>query len=78
MQNAPTLNIGLELYFIAFFDLDSARINAMELGQISWVAVKEYCEALGLDEDTTEAMHHHVAAMDETYREFVRKKSGNK
>lgn len=75
IENAPSIWAGLELYYLGFLDLNSSRSFGMALGPISWVVIEQYCRLKGLDEDQTEAMHHHVAAMDKVYLEHMDKKS---
>lgn len=74
IQNAPFIWPGLELYYIGFLELTSSRSIGMGLGPISWLSVQQYCVLKGLDEEQTEAMHHHIAAMDEVYLKHMRKK----
>lgn len=74
IQNAPRLRFGLELYYGAFFDLCSCRLNAWDFGEIPWTATNEYCRTLGLDEDQTEKMHYFIALLDRTYLRIMRKK----
>lgn len=47
----------------------------MTLGPIPWRVIREYCQILDLDEDQTEAMHHHIREMDKAYLEAVKKKT---
>ena len=75
IQNAPSLRPGLELYYIAFQDLMASRSSGMGIGPIWWSTVQSYCEAKGLDENQTEAMHNHIKAMDTVYLKHVNKKT---
>ena len=56
-------------------DISDSRQIGMGLGPIPWVVVHEYCNALELDDDQREAMHHHIRAMDGAFLEHNRKKS---
>lgn len=75
IQNAPSLKPGLELYYIAFQDLMASRNSGMSLGPIWWSTIQTYCDAKRLDEEQTEAMHHHIKEMDTVWLKFMNKKS---
>lgn len=70
IQNAPELQLGLGLYFGAFFDLNSCRQNGMGVGQIPWTAVQDYCEHLGLSDEQTADMHSHIRDMDQAFLKY--------
>jgi hypothetical protein len=74
IQNAPSLEPGLELYYSGFLDLCSSRTIGMQASPISWVTVEEYCKAFHLDEEQVEAMHYHIQSMDQVYLETASKK----
>lgn len=67
IANAPELQEGLEMYLRAFSDLDSCRSVGMGPGRIPWREVQAYALAIEADEEQREALHHHVAALDEAY-----------
>jgi len=67
---APEIASGLELYYYGFIDIG--------LGPISWKVVHDYCVALELDEDQTEAMHYHITEMYGALMEHNRSKSKGK
>ena len=73
IQNAPEILPGLQLFFIGFLDLSSSRQIGMGLGAVPWKTIFDYCEAFGLDEEQTEAMHHHIRVMDTAYINFKKK-----
>jgi len=62
------------LFYNAFKDLNSERTD----GAIPWSAVQNYCKELELDNTQTEAMHHHIVAMDATQDKFYTAKSKKK
>lgn len=66
-QDSPELEIGDELWFGAFWDLNSCRQIGWDLGPISWLVVQEYCRHLGLSTEQTEDMHYYIAELDEVY-----------
>ena len=75
IQNAPSLKPGLELYYLAFMDLMASRTIGMAAGPIWWSTVQTYCDAKVLSESQTEAMHHHIKAMDTVYLKHISKKT---
>jgi len=66
---------GLELYYLGFMDLMSSRQVGFGLGPIWWETIQSYCERKKLSEEQTEAMHHHIRAMDEVYMKHLEKKT---
>ena len=64
IANAPRLNLGLELYLQAFYDLDSERTIGLSLSPIPWSAIHNYCECNLLGEEQTENMHYFIRRMD--------------
>lgn len=75
IANAPELQMGLSLFFEAFFDLHTTRTVGLEQGPIPWPAVEEYAQRLGLDEGQREELHVYVRAMDNAYLEWSRAKA---
>lgn len=75
IKNAPNLLPGLEFYYVAFMDLTSSRpLGFGGVGALSWEVIQSYCSHYRLDDDQTEAMHHHMREMDMAYLEKMRKK----
>jgi hypothetical protein len=74
IQNAPSLLPGLELYYIGFTDLINSRNVGMGVSPIWWGTIQDYCDRKKLDEEQTEAMHHHIKAMDGVYLNLSQKK----
>jgi len=74
IQNAPTLLMGLELFFLGFMDLSSSRQIGMGMGPIPWQAINQYCTSIELNEEQTEAMHHHIRELDTCYLKHKNKK----
>jgi len=76
IQNAPSIWPGLELYYIGFLELTTSRqFGGFGIGPIPWLAIEQYCHVKELDEDQTEAMHHHVSEMDKAYIKHQQKKN---
>jgi hypothetical protein len=67
IKNAPSLEIGLDLYLSAFFDLESDRQIGFGIGPISWSVVNEYAKAYHLDEIQCEKLHRYIKMMDSVY-----------
>lgn len=75
IQNAPSLWAGLNLYYNGFHDLSASRMTGFGLGPIWWSTIQQYCDSLGLSEEQTETMHHHIREMDTAYLKHMAKKS---
>lgn len=71
ISKAPDLNIGLEMYWQAFWDLTTCRQIGMGVGPIPWTSVQEYSILLELDEEQTDDLHYHIAVMDNEYLKWV-------
>ena len=71
---APEIELGLELYYNGFIAISDSRQIGMGLGPIPWKVVHDYCVAMELDEEQSEAMHHHIREMDGAFLEHNRKK----
>ena len=76
IQNAPVLELGLELYYEAFCNLNSCRIGGMSIGEVPWTAIQQYCEAYNLDSEQTSDMHIYIKLMDSKYIKYRAKTSG--
>lgn len=74
MQNAPSLWLGLELYWAAFWDLTTCRAAGWSVAPIPWNSIKEYGEMLELDEEQTESLFYLVRAMDNAYMDYRARK----
>lgn len=72
IKNKPELLPGLDLYYLAFFDISDCRSMGMQVGPIPWTVVRTYANELGFDQDQTEALHYHIRMMDD---EFLRRNS---
>lgn len=79
IANAPRLQIGLELYYDAFWELGSCRAFGWSMGPIPWVAINDYAETFDFDGEQREALFHYVRVMDQAYLNFhAPKDTGNK
>lgn len=73
IKNAPSLEIGLDLYLSAFFDLESDRQIGFGIGPISWSVVNEYTKANQFDDEQRQKLQRYVKAMDSVYLSHVNK-----
>jgi hypothetical protein len=65
IAEAPELCLGLELYYTAFWALSTCRALTMSgPGYIPWQSMMDYARSLGLDEEQTDDLFHHVRSMD--------------
>ena len=79
IRDKPTLNIGLELYFEAFYALCSTKqLGFGTLGPISWLAVQKYIEVCRFDEYQARVLHLAVPLMDAVQTEYASKNQPRK
>lgn len=72
------MTFGLELYFIAWFDLDSERATGFGLGPIPRSAMVSYAREYGLSEEQKEDLLYLVREMDNDYLARQAKKKPSK
>ncbi len=77
IQNAPDLWLGLEFYFRAFVDLNTCRSSGWSPGPIAWMDTQAYAASLGMDEEETDTLHTHIAAMDRAFLKRIDQKNKN-
>lgn len=70
IQNAPELELGLELFWSAFWDLNSSRPIGLDEGPIRWVDIWDYCDRMEIYDEQREDLLHHIKEMDQAYRKF--------
>lgn len=75
IQDAPELRLGLELYFGAFFDLNTCRQIGMGLAPIPWNCIKDYAQAYEFDESQTDDLFYFIRKMDHEYLKFHNRKT---
>lgn len=67
IQNAPELQMGLELFMQAFIDLDGSRVSGMQEGRIPWLTIWDYCDRLEILGELREDMLYLVQELDIFY-----------
>jgi hypothetical protein len=67
IANRPRLILGLELYFLAWFDLDSERSIGNALGPIPRSKIAEYADEYHLTPEQKEDMIYLVRELDNDF-----------
>lgn len=75
IKNAPSLSIGLELFFHAWLELGSCRLSVMEEGPIPWTAISQYAKDYGIVGELYEDLVYYVRVLDNAYLRFKREKA---
>lgn len=72
--NKPTLSMGLDLYYMAFWDLMADRLSSPNgAGMIKWSAINQYAISIGiLDVDEQSRFKSIISHLDMEYLEHVR------
>ena len=82
MRNAPSLKPGLELFLVAYTDLDRGRpVIYGDYSSLSWDLIDRWCHAHGIFGETREDVFAHVRSLDDAYlkwRESKRPKGKGK
>jgi hypothetical protein len=60
IANAPSLFLGLEVWYAAFLDLNGCRETGWGAGPIPWTAMRDYADAYELDLDDLEFFLHEM------------------
>lgn len=69
------MNLGLDLFWHAFLDLNEDRAAGVGLQPIAWSSVVGYCVAYGIEGDLAEDVIHHVRALDRAFLDYHREKA---
>jgi len=75
IAEAPSLQIGLQLFWDAYMELSTCRMAAMSVGPIPWTAIMDYAKAWELDPYQTEDLMDIVRAMDNAYLTWEAKRT---
>lgn len=75
IKNAPDLILGLELFYVAFQELSSARqLGSMSEGPIGWNILAEYCQAHEIDGEQYEDFMFFLNRLDAVYLSYIARK----
>jgi len=70
IQNAPELNLGLELFYIGFLELTSCRQVGMGIGPITNLSMMDYCDRNGIVGEQREDFLWILPRLDHKYLEW--------
>jgi len=71
--NAPELQLGLQLYFQAFLDLDGERLSPTS--PIPWTSIRSYAEAYQLDQSQTSDLFYLIKRIDSAHLKRMHEKT---
>ena len=74
IANAPQLQVGLQLYLQAFFDLDTERAHSNGPTPIPWTAMAAYADAYELDQEQREDLFFFVRRLDSVQLDRISKR----
>ena len=74
IANAPQLQMGLGLFYIAFLDLTSERQVGEAIGAIPWTAIDRWCLANRISGEQREDVFYHVGRLDRAYIDWYTEK----
>lgn len=68
IANAPELQLGLQIFLQAFFELDTERqIGPASVGGIAYSSIRDYANAHGFTEDETSDLCFMIRKLDTFY-----------
>ena len=67
IKNAPILGFGLGFYYFAFKNLNTCRSFGMGPGPISWIDIKKYADAYGLNLQEFEELLYVINKIDQDF-----------
>jgi hypothetical protein len=74
IKDAPDVNLGLNLYLTAFFDLDAERSHGFGYSRIPWTRMREYAEYNEFDEEQFEDLVFFIRKLDSANEERLASK----
>ena len=75
IAEAPELQPGLEVFYDAFWTLDSCRLSTgFGGGRIPWTAVDRYCTRHEFEGDQRVDMEDHIQSLDIAFLTYQEKK----
>lgn len=69
IANAPEVLLGLELYWQAFWELNTCRPAGWGLAPIPWSVMNDYATTFDFDDDQRESLFDYIMRMDKAYRD---------
>ena len=74
--NKPVLMIGLDMYYMAFWDLMADRLSSGSgAGMIQWSAINQYAQSIGIEDVDEQARFKTIISqMDMEYLQYIRNK----
>lgn len=76
--NAPELNLGLNLYLDAFFDLDLERTHNSGVTPIPFLSIVGYAQAFEFSEEQTQDLIYFIKELDREHLKTVAAEIKNK
>lgn len=71
IANAPEILLGLQVFYIAFMDLTSCRGSGYSTeGPIGWLAINQYADAKGFEDEQREDLFYFVGKLDLVYLDY--------
>ena len=74
IADAPTLALGMELYYGAFMDLSTCRQMGMGPSPIPWSVILDYARVFNFDDEQQEDLFFFVRALDKAFLDYHREK----
>jgi hypothetical protein len=78
IANAPELELGLELFFSAFWDLTTCRPSGWSVQPIPWSAIIEWGQMHELDYEEMDDLLFYVREMDSEFIDYVAEQNSKK
>lgn len=76
IANAPDLEIGLQLFYVAFFELSTCRsFSQMSEGPIWWTAINDYCNQYNIRDSQRDDLFYHLNELDKVYLDYREKET---
>ena len=70
IANAPKLFFGLELYYDAFWELNTCRSAGWGVMPIPWSSIRDYSVTFDLDEAQEEDLFYLIRVMDNAFLDY--------
>ena len=67
IADSPQIQLGLDLYYDAFWELTTCRPLGWGIGPIPWSSMRDYAQTFDFDEEQTSALFYYIRVMDNAY-----------